>query len=439
MKTPALKFLTPAIAGLCLGLVPNAVKAATTDYFTTSVSPGGTYSWDGPNWDTGSGSYTSYYFQGGFPEFKSATSYTVTVNATESMAGMYQDGGSSSTLTIDDAGNGTGSLSITSGVQGFLMYGATIINADITGTGGIDPEYEGSSAALSLFGDNSYSGGTALTSSSTLVYFSNNNSFGTGTIAASYSSGSYAPLLSTGGSTITLANNIQNTGTGGGINFANGASTPVVLTGTVSLGTTTFSIRNNGNSTAPLTINGVIGGSTGGNLVLSGANGGTIHLGAVNAYTGTTTIGVSGDAKVTLELDAANAISSSSQIILAGGTLSPGGFNHTMAGTLDLTASSTIDYTLGGSLSFADSSGVAWGSGDVLDLANWTAGDDLYFGGTGLTAAQLDEIEFDGNSSTLGSAQLDNGYIVEATPEPSTIALGLIGGLGVFLMRRKKA
>ena len=357
------------------------------------------------------------------------------------MAGMYLNA-AGATLNLNDAGNGTGSLDITSGVQGFIVNGSAIINANITGVGGVDPEYGGSGASLSLFGNNTYSGGTALTSSSTLVYYNNNNSFGSGTISVSESAGSFAPLLATGGSTITLANNFANTVSGSGVNFAGSANTAVISTGNWSLGANSINIRNNGNSTAPLTLTGVISGS--GGVTFSGSGGGTIHLNNRHSYTGTTTIGSAGDTAITVELGIANAIASSSSVLMSGGTLNLGGFTHTMtATTLGLTTGSSIDFGAGSShLSLANSSALTWTG--TLDLLNWNSADDTLQIGTddtGLTAGQLADIEFDGTG--LGDAEINSQGFITDVPEASTTVLGLAGGLGwlglIWNSRRRKS
>jgi hypothetical protein len=180
-------------------------------------------------------------------------------------------------------------------------------------------------------------------------------------------------------------------------------------------------------------------------VTYSGANGGKIILGAVNTYTGPTVIGSSGDTAITVQLGVANALSSSTKVTLGGGTLNLGGFSHTMTGTtLAQTASSVIDFTSGGasSVSFANSSAQTWTG--TLDLANWTAGVSTFQVGTdttGLSSGQLGDIEFDNNPATLGSAYLlPDGVVV---PEPSTLALGLLGGLGglgmIWRSRSRKA
>jgi hypothetical protein len=225
----------------------------------------------------------------------------------------------------------------------------------------------------------------------------------------------------------------------------------VVSTGTWSLGANNLLLRNNGNSTSPLTISGAISGTA--SLNFSGANGGKIILSGANTYSGSTTVGVTGDTAITLVLGAANTIASSSSLIMAGGGTDPDGFHHTMTSTtLGLTANSTFDYTSGAAeMDFAKSAGVAWTGGLTLNLVstgggNWNlSGDALEIGtdATGLTSGQLGEIEF--NGTDLGDAGINaQGYIydtAQVVPEPSTALLGLLGGLGVMsnIRRRRTA
>jgi autotransporter-associated beta strand protein len=225
----------------------------------------------------------------------------------------------------------------------------------------------------------------------------------------------------------------------------------VVSTGTWSLGANNILIRNNGNSTSPLTLSGQISGTA--SLNFSGANGGKIILSGANTYSGSTTVGITGDTAITLTLGAANTIASSSSLIMAGGITDPNGQVQTMRSTtLGLTANSTFDYTSGAAeMDFANSSGVAWTSGMTLNLkstggGNWNlSGDALEIGTdtTGLIASQLLEIEF--NGADLGAAGITStGYIydtAQVVPEPSTALLGLLGGLGVMsnIRRRRTA
>jgi hypothetical protein len=129
-------------------------------------------------------------------------------------------------------------------------------------------------------------------------------------------------------------------------------------------------------------------------------------------------------------------------VTLDGGTLDVSGFNQAITSAkLTLNANSTIDFgTDGSEIDFANSSSVSWIG--TLTLANWDpTKDKLRFGtdDTGLTSPQLSAIAFDdGITQVVG---LDgSGYLV-TVPEPSTIALGLMGGLafvGTAIRRRLK-
>jgi len=411
------------------------------------VTTGSTYDWDdttnGGLWsnnsDTTGSSATNGWVQGNFPKFQptGTPTYTVNVSNEEQIAGMFAS--TAQTLNINAVGSGT--LNMVSGVQGVLGgTGVNLnINAPITGTGGVQPSNGGN---ISFNGVNTYSGGTKLVSTGTLIHFNNGSSFGTGAINMGIAG--FAPLLASGGTTVTLPNNFTTSVNGAGINFAADTNTPVISTGTWTLGANNLPLRNNGTSGSPLTLSGTISGT--GNITLSANNSGTIIFSGPNTYTGTTSItgpgGTgTGTTAVRLKLGAANTIASSSSVVLAGGILDPGGSNHNMGNTtLGLTAStagSTIDFAAGGSeLDFANSSGLTWAA-STLNLLNWDPSiDKLRFGtdSTGLTSAQLADIKF--NGSGQGTAVLDaNGYVT--TPEPSSCVLLLAGSL--LLVRRRAA
>jgi fibronectin-binding autotransporter adhesin len=411
------------------------------------VTSGSTYDWDdttnGGFWSnntvsTTGGTATNAWPQGNFPKFQpaGAPNYTVTVSNEEQVAGMFFS--TAQTVTINAVGSGN--LNMVSGLQGVLGSSSAnvTINAPIVGSGGIQPSNGGN---ISLNGVNTYSGGTNLSSTATLVHFNSGSSFGSGAINMGVAG--FAPLLGSGGAPITLPNNFTSSVNGAGVNFAADANTPVNSTGTWTLGTNNFVLRNNGNSTSPLTLSGAISGS--GTITLSANNSGSITFSGANTYTGTTTItgpgGTgTGTTVVRLKLGAANTIASSSSVVLAGGILDPGGINQSMPSTtLGLTAStapSTIDFIAGGSeVDFANSSALTWVG--TLNLLNWDPSiDKLRFGtdATGLTSTQLADIEF--NGAGLGSAMLDaNGYVT--VPEPSSCLMLL--GASLLMARRRRA
>jgi hypothetical protein len=456
MKKPTLNSLRFVSAGLSLSLALVAYNAQAQNQYFEPVSNGNTYSWDGANWTAPAAAnaapYTYNWSSGDFARFYNGASdnYIVTVNASEQNTGLYNDS-SSSTLNINDAGNGTGNLYLDSGLDAFITASSayTYINAPITGPGTLCPETSGN---IYLTAANSYTGGTALgESGNALVNFNNDLAFSTVPITLHRTGiGNFSTLIGYGGQTLALANNFSLTsdvGTGTGLNFASAANTPVVSSGTWGLGTYNLNLRSSGGSTAPLTISGAISGS--GILALSAnGSGSQTILSAVNPFTGTIIVTGSGgtyggNGAITLQLGAANAIASSSSINLAGGTLNGGGFTHANSGTLQLTASSTLDFG-GGNMSFADSHALAWTG--VLNLGDWVGTGSVY-GGTqfevgtssaGLTAAQLADIEFDGNAGTLGEAGIDANGFVYMIPEPSTLVLSLLGGLGVLRFARRR-
>ena len=132
---------------------------------------------------------------------------------------------------------------------------------------------------------------------------------------------------------------------------------------------------------------------------------GTLTISRANTYKGTTT--VSGG---TLRLAATDTLSLASTNLLNGGTLDCGAFtNHLGTLTVAGGVTSTLRIDVGGALSFADSSAVAW-NGSV-NIEGALAATSLRFGSSGmaLTVEQLRAMRYCGNRVGIDA----NGYIFE--------------------------
>jgi hypothetical protein len=120
------------------------------------------------------------------------------------------------------------------------------------------------------------------------------------------------------------------------------------------------------------------------------------------------------------------------------------GTANATTGTFTLNGSAGIDFNNNTSLTtltFADSSAVSWTGTLVIYGWNGTFGvgggdSRLFFGNTasGLTAAQLSLITFDGFSGAVATI-LSTGEVVPI-PEPGVVVLLATLGLGTVLNRR---
>jgi autotransporter-associated beta strand protein len=331
-------------------------------------------------------------------------------------------------VTIGSTG-GTGQLSWETGTDGLDTSGSdggtTTINLVMSGPGQIETE---GSDSLFLNGNNTYTGGTILGGTGG-VNFSTSSAFGTGTIAEL--SGKNPVLASQGTSALTVANPVTLVSAVNMI-YVGGATAPTTFSGAWTLPAVGLTSTLTVNAGSAMTISGAIGGA--GNLTKAGA--GTLILTGAATYTGGTTVSAG-----SLQLGVANALGTTTKLTLSGGTVTLTGATESMTSApLIVTANSTIDF--GGAtteeMDLATSTG--WTAGKTLNLNNWNNGDALNFGGTssGVTSAELGEITFDGGPTGLAGITA-NGYIVDtATPEPSTMALGVIGGLALLRNIRRR-
>ena len=438
MKQLTLKSLRVVPIGLCAVLCLVAYNAKANGYLCPGgavPNDGGTYSWDDPNWSTVTPCGTpGAWPAGSFAEFHGGVSYTTVVNNAESMAGLFNnyDGGGANTLAINAAGSGSLSIvaagSLTAGlpVQGFFTGGGSVlINAPMTGAGGVSESAGGGN--LELLGNNTYTGGTAFNSSGTLTYFNNNNSFGTGPIVLNGTS--FAPILGTGGATITLANTWTNLGNCG-VNFAADPNTPLVLTGSWSM-TGTLNLRNNGATTSPLTLSGPISGAFA--ITLSANNAGKVTLSGANTYSGKTTIAAGANVTgvgMTVSVGSLNKVSggsSSSNLgaptTVANGTISIGTSTFT----------STLIYT-----------GPGETTDRVIDLAGTSGGATLEADGTGpvtfssaftASGAGSKTLTLQGSNTglnTVGGAIVDNSPANKTTVVKAQAGTWRLSGVNTY-------
>lgn len=350
-----------------------------------------------------------------------ALTITSTVNSgsTNIQGAITNTGG----MTFDGAG--TGSITLGTGV--------------ISGAGGIT--YSGS-YAVTASGANTYTGGTTI---NTRLKIGNAKALGGNTSAASVTSGG---VLDLNGTTMTNTNALTLNGTGisSGGALTNSSATAGTYIGLVTLGSASSIVASSGNiilsnagtitgSGFGLTLGGAATGSSIASVIGTGAGTltkqgtGTWTLSGANTYTGSTTVSAG-----VLKLGVNSAVSSSSNVVLSGGTLQSA-FSQTL-GTLDLTASSTLDLSTAGTFVFADSSALAgsW-TGTLSIVGTFTDHASVNFGIGGLTGGQLGQITINGSAASLDGS----GYLFTAIPEPSTYAmLAGVLSLGAVVWRRAR-
>ncbi len=347
---------------------------------------------------------------------------SLTMADTTNALGLSADG---NTLTI-----GTGGITVNTSAKAATISAPVILGADQTWT-------NNSTNALTVGGV--ISGAHSLTKAGTGtggVILSGANTY-TGATVVSAGLLTLSNALALQNSALDTTNSIAGTSTAG-LKTTVTTLTLGGLTGNKNLSSLFTTTTGGYSGVTALTLNpgasvtnsysGVIAnGAAGMTLIKTGL--GTQTLTGANTYTGATTVSAG-----TLNLGVNNAVSSSSNVVLNGGTLQSA-FSQTL-GTLNLSASSTLDLSTGGVFVFVDSSALSW-SGTLSIVGTFTDDASVRFGTSvsGLTSGQLSQITINGLAASIDSS----GYLTSAIPEPTTYAaiLGALALASVVWQRRR--
>jgi autotransporter-associated beta strand protein len=331
-------------------------------------------------------------------------------------------------VTLSSGGiTGSGTLTGTS----YIAQSGTI-GANLAGAGEFT---KSTSGAVTLSGNNSFTGGTNIALGNLTVSGGSALS-DTGTVTLADASGAVLHIASS---------EAIGTLSGGG---ALGGSVSIASGQTLTI-----------NQSSSSSFNGTISGA--GGLAKSGNS--TLTLGRANSFSGTTAVnsgtlqaavaGAMGNSTVitvtggSFLVTAENAVNDNANINLAGGTLAVSGNFEQNVGALTLSANSVIDFSgFSGILRF---SGLSWASGSsnaTLDIWNWSGTTEwgtqvnnytnpsnlVFSNSANLTADNLAKISFysDSGDSFVGKGFIESdfagpGTLIIAVPEPETWIAGL--------------
>ncbi|MGD0258858.1 MAG: PA14 domain-containing protein [Verrucomicrobiota bacterium] len=294
------KSFTTATLGLVFCLLANHAAAQTLwwDNNGTGTPSSGTWDTTTANWSPTSALTASpvAFTSGDTALFTAGTAgisaLTITVNGAVTCAGLgtgYQNPSCSYVTNITFNSGSSGSISIPSGSQSFYCDGVgnLIFNLPITGAGQLVQHGNG---YIALNATNTYAGGTELTGGQ-IIYYYNNNSFGSGTITMNGTPGGALVNNSLPEIAITITNAFSFPTAGDTLNLAGGnpvsGAPGTTFSGSFSLPSGYTILETSSTATEVTEISGVISG-TGAGLIIADA--GTLELGGANTYTGGTTI-----------------------------------------------------------------------------------------------------------------------------------------------------
>ncbi len=411
-------------AGLTSTMVATASTNSTIYYWDPQGTTGGNPytgsmagTWENAKWSYGSAGLASpvNWVNGKAVCFGVHTgigtpAYTVTMNASHTVAGFFN--GALTPNSCDVTIQGSGTINLASGPQALDSVNASDgslaylrIAVPIIGNGQLYPEGNGQSF---LRGTNLYTGGTTFGYPTVVfsgtVNFNNDSAFGTGPIEFTrYGNNGVVAVEGTSAVTITNAVKVTTPAT----NNVTGNAAGLTFTGNWSIGANTFALGT-GSSAANKTI---IAGSISGTVGLRIFNAGTLVMSGVNTYSGTTTI----SSPAVLTIDGTGQLGSGSyaNAIVNGGT-----FNY----------SSTATQTLSGIISGA-------GPVKVLDAGVLAlTGVNTFSGGTTVSGGGTIGLNADsGLGTAAGALTLNNGCLKNNNSAPMvtsirTITLGAGGG-----------
>lgn len=409
----------------------GSLSAALTGNAALTKTTAGTFTLSGDNTYAGGTTINAGTLTLGHANALGTGATSIATDGTLDLGGYVPSAGN---LTLDGGTLQGGSLSPTA-----LTLNSGTVAATLTGTGALT---KSGGSTITLGGNNTYSGGTALSGGSLVI--AHNAALGTGTVAISNGAVIDASPLANlvfGGSGATQSVTVTGAGsqlyTANGLTFGNAGNSTVEVTGgasVTSLGTTSFGVGSGigagvvtGTGSVLEVSNTLNVGAFGGTGVLTIGAGGTVNAHKVQLDTaggGSGTINLNADGTLRVMTSAGIVMDSiaNASVNLAGGTLSLDGNNSSnvplqlAAGTVSTITTTSGTTTYSGSIS-GEGSLLKNGSG-ALTLT----GDNSFSGG--LTVNR--NIVSIGHANALGTggATIGPNLVINSNVFPTTLDLG---------------